>query len=375
MNIAYIAGWPIPSRAANAVHVMKMCQAFSKHHTVKLYCPDGAGQDIEGIQNLHQHYGVTESFDVFPIEKKEGRLGLIKYAFQAVKKAKKNGAEIVYSRCLMSAWMATLFGMQTVFEKHSSLDGQGGVAKAVFKSLIRSRHFNSLVVISDALKEHLAERFSIPYDRIISAHDGADEFPSDQQPAPFVTGQGKFHAGYIGHLYQGRGIDIIAEMAKELDNVQFHIVGGKKEDIDFWKGALSDLKNIHFYGYVPHHETIAFLQHSDVLLAPYQRKVGGYNESDNTVQWMSPLKIFEYMSTGIPMICSDLPVLHEILRDQENCFLCVPDDSKDWVEALRTIMGNPEKSSDVARQAKKEFLGKYTWQKRADYIAAEIEKK
>ena len=81
------------------------------------------------------------------------------------------------------------------------------------------------------------------------------------------------------------------------------------------------------------------------------------------------------MSTGIPMICSDLPVLHEILRDQENCFLCVPDDSKDWIEALRTIMSNPEKSSDVARQAKKEFLGKYTWQKRADYIAAEIEKK
>ena len=269
--------------------------------------------------------------------------------------------------------MASFFGLRVIFEKHDSLDGQGKLARAVFRSLLKNKNLVKLVVISDALKNHLSERFNIPSDRIIAAHDGADPFPDTEIEPAFQKTEGKLHVGYIGHLYKGRGIDIIADVAKNLTDVEFHIVGGTPEDLSYWKSTLSDMHNIHFYGYVPHSETIGYLKHLDVLLAPYQKKVGGYGGKGNTVQWMSPLKIFEYMATGIPMICSDLSVLHEILEDKRNVFLCTPDNPQEWAETISYIQDSRDVAQDIAHTAQTEFLSKYTWKSRAEYIVNNID--
>ncbi len=373
MKIAYIAGWPIPSRAANAVHVMKMCQAYAScGHEVLLIHPAGSHDDLTDIDNLFEHYGVEQNFKMFSVQMPKGRLGLLSYAVKAARCAKKHNVDLVHSRCLMSAWVASLFGLRVIFEKHDSLDGQGKIARAVFRVLLKSKNLAKLVVISDALKEHLSERFQIPQNRIIAAHDGADPFPDTQVKPAFDKIEGKLHVGYIGHLYKGRGIDVIADIAKSLTDVEFHIVGGTQEDLSYWKTTLSKMHNVHFYGYVPHSETIGYLKHLDVLLAPYQKKVGGYAGKGNTVQWMSPLKIFEYMATGIPMICSDLSVLHEILEDKRNVFLCAPDNSDEWVETIRYIQDNREEAQDIANTAKAEFLSKYTWKKRSEHIADNV---
>ena len=67
MKIAYIAGWPIPSRAANAVHVMKMCQAYAHNgHDISLIHPAGSHDDLKDIDDLFEHYGVEQNFEMFP---------------------------------------------------------------------------------------------------------------------------------------------------------------------------------------------------------------------------------------------------------------------------------------------------------------------
>ena len=52
---------------------------------------------------------------------------------------------------------------------------------------------------------------------------------------------------------------------------------------------------------------------------PYQTKVSinSDNFNDDISQFISPLKMFEYLATGIPIISSDLKVLREILKDQK----------------------------------------------------------
>ena len=49
------------------------------------------------------------------------------------------------------------------------------------------------------------------------------------------------HIGYVGHLYKGRGIELILNMAKQRVELLFHIVGGLDEDIKYWKDIASKM--------------------------------------------------------------------------------------------------------------------------------------
>lgn len=373
MKIVYMAGWPIPSRAANAVHVMKMCQAYaSSEHDVTLIYPQVDIDNLGEISDVYSHYDVKNNFLMQPIKRLKGRIGLIIFAITASYKAKKAKADVIHSRCLMSAWFACHTGIPVIFEKHDSLENQGEITKAIFRSLLKKKNFSKLIVISDALKQHISASFQIESKDIISAHDGADPFPEYDIASPFEKNKERTQVGYIGHLYPGRGIDIIGEVARQLTHIDFHLVGGTQEDISHWKNELSGLNNVYFHGYIPHKETIAYLKKVDILLAPYQKKVSGYKGEGNTVQWMSPLKIFEYMSTGIPMICSDLSVLHEILTHKKNVFLCAPDKSNEWVDTIRYISENYDEAKTIALEAQREFLETYTWKKRAQFIVKNL---
>ena len=62
MRILYISNSTIPSRMANSIHVMKMCQAFSENgHKVVLLAPDIKQKYERGINNVFEFYGVKNS--------------------------------------------------------------------------------------------------------------------------------------------------------------------------------------------------------------------------------------------------------------------------------------------------------------------------
>ena len=157
-------------------------------------------------------------------------------------------------------------------------------------------------------------------------------------------------------------------MAHALPDMDFHIVGGTPEDIAFWKDKTSNMTNLFLHGHVSPARTSAFMMNCDILLAPYQQKVEVAGGGGNTVQWMSPLKIFEYMSSGKPMICSDLPVLHEVLDNGVTALLCPPDDLAAWQMALQKLYKDSILAQDIGRKAKEKFLACYTWKKRAAFI-------
>jgi len=87
-------------------------------------------------------------------------------------------------------------------------------------------------------------------------------------------------------------------------------------------------------------------------------------------RWMSPLKIFEYMSAGKAILCSDLPVLKEVLTHDRNAWLCTPDRPGEWVEALEHLRDEPGVRRRLGAQARKDFEAKYTWEARAKNVLA-----
>ena len=99
---------------------------------------------------------------------------------------------------------------------------------------------------------------------------------------------------------------------------------------------------------------------------PYQEKVMISNDMD-TSKWMSPMKLFEYMLSGVPLISSDLPVLREILKDNENAKLVNPGDVDEWCNAIDSFE-NLDKRYEIARNAYIKASAKYTWKERLKLI-------
>ena len=111
----------------------------------------------------------------------------------------------------------------------------------------------------------------------------------------------------------------------------------------------------------------------DALIAPYRRRVyaaGG--DRWDTARWMSPLKIFEYMASGVPMLASDLPTIREVLTHDANALLCDPDDIGEWCRALERVRDDRELAARLAANARTEFDERYTWHQRARAVLAGI---
>ena len=83
---------------------------------------------------------------------------------------------------------------------------------------------------------------------------------------------------------------------------------------------------------------------------------------------MSPIKVFEYMASRKPILCSDLPVLREVLRDEENALLLPPREPEAWAAALVRLKSDNALADRLALAAVHDFREHYTWQGRARRI-------
>lgn len=369
MKICYLASSTLPSTAANAVHVMKMGQALALNgHQVTLIAPDKPS-DLPNVSDLYAFYGVARTFDVCKLKwpKIKGRAHV--YGLCAAWRARSLGADLVFGRNLNGCFWATLLGLPTVFEIHAPIEESGRIAQLMFERLIRSRHFHKLVVITHSLGEHFLQRYPELAGKIHVAADGADAVALGTQPATFAhDSAGRLQVGYVGHLYQGRGIDLIEQMARQAPWADFHIVGGTAADIQACRERVSDLDNFFVHGFMSPAESERYRLACDVLLAPYQENVSVSGNKGNTARWMSPLKIFEYMAAGKAIVCSEIPVLREVLVDGENVLFCSPDALPQWVAALTLLRDDSERRHALGQTALANFQAKYSWHSRAANI-------
>ena len=366
MRISFCSEVGFPSRSAESVLTMKNCESFSKlGHEVLLLVPNITYGEIE-VDDINKYYGVEECFAVerlswLPIPGRRTLCG-----FFAAHRSKKKNIDLVYSRSLQASFACTFYGIPTIFEYHTPVVDAGFIPDWQFKSLIRSKSFIKIVVITGTLKKYYQERYGLADNKIQVVPDAGDDVVDVPKIAFDST---KLQVGYVGQLFPGKGAEIIMELAKLCPWADFHCIGGVEQDIANWRKKTEGCENLKFHGYVPYKETERYRQSFDVLLAPYLREVQGFGLGDsNLSQWMSPLKLFEYMGSGRAIICSDLPVLREIVVDNETAILCDPDEIQEWETALKRLASNPELRKQIGESARKIFSENYTWKSRAKKI-------
>ena len=325
-NIAYVHYWELPSLAASSVHVMKMCQAFQQegYHTL-LYAPRAT---MSPVKDVWHHYGIKDPFSLrllrpIPVLRKQD------IALRAAWQAYRRPNTLVFARNLAGAMWSAALGVPTLFESHEL--GQSWIAQLYTRRLFRSRGFRGLVVISQPLRDKYLEQYPglIRADQIHVEPDAVDleRFANQPDLATVKTQLNLtgFVAGYVGHLYPGRGVELILALAQALPQITFLLIGGNQTDVQHWQEETASMSNIRFTGFISNSELPSYMAGMDVFLMPYQRKVTVWGGRGNTVDWMSPMKMFEYMAGERPIISSDLPALRTILNEQ-NAILCDPED-------------------------------------------------
>lgn len=377
MLVHYISPSLLPSRSANSVHVIQQCNALADTGTkVRLYAKRTVVSEQELTQKLDENYGIIPNkLELKTYFSNSTRGDVMRIAALALRyllfSSKK---DVVLSRNLYAAYvLAILLRRPIIFETHQI---EIGFRKKMQKALMRCPHVIT-VVISDILEQLLEEAHEVKISRPLVLHDAA---PAGIEPINPNLRREKLAetldetldkwqsvCGYFGHLYAGRGIEVIQQMAKNRPSCLFLIYGGNEEDVIRQRNN-NTLDNIYYMGHVPHPVAQLAMKSVDVLLMPYQKSVSIGVVGHDTARWMSPMKMFEYMATGVPIISSDLPVLHEVLTHEKNCMMVPPADADAWINALDKISEDREFANSLGRVAHADYVSQHTWHRRAEAL-------
>ena len=373
MRVTYFSSSTVPSRTANSVHVMKMAEALGNiGAAVNLIVRIRAEEEFKTGTTNYLHYGVDEVFSItqIPWEKRNSSSALL-YALRGLQQLVRDGSELVLSRNLLGSWLSTLFGFETVHESHSPEHLEGTLKRLLFRTLMRRERLRAVVVISAPLKELFLSSGLTGKKPIIVLPDGADAGRNPLPPRSASRQPETFVAGYAGSLYVGRGISLIASLAQNCKWAKFVVAGGDHHTVERLRNRYRNIKNLEFLGHLPPAEVEGFLRNCSALLAPYQADTSDA-AGHNTSAWMSPLKIFEYMASGRPMIASDLPVLGEVLSHEENALLAPASDVEAWRAALNRLRIDVALGTSISHQAFDDLNQHYSWDQRAKRLAAAV---
>ena len=367
MNIAYISSSVAPSLTANSVHVFKMCAALARgNHRVTLFLRQYPEMMCPGVDDVYSYYGVMKGFalDETALPKMMGRhlwYGLvvtIKYFLR------KGDFDIIYSRDLVSALLLLFLGEPLILEAHDMRAFEK--FPRIFRYVFKKKSLVRFVVITNSLRSSIIQLFPEIKEKVVVAPDGADEFGEIHKNSEIDYSL--FNVGYVGSLYPGKGAEVVMKLAALCHWAQFHVVGGRDDEVMKMKRETNSLDNISWYGHRSHNEIPLFINSFDVVLLPNQKKVGTAAGDRDIGKWTSPLKMFEYMAAGKPIIASDLEVLKEVLRHGNNCLLCPPEDIESWCSALHRLRDNSNLKNYISANALSDFVKNYTWSKRAERI-------
>ena len=291
------------------------------------------------------------------------------------------------------AWLAHNWGRPLTFEKLA--------IKAEEASL---RHAHLVVTVSDVLRDELIAG-GIDAERILAYPNGVDPIifdPDRFSPDDIAMARQRFKipadavvATFVGTFGHWHGAEILAQTLRQLAKTdvewlaesKLHVLfigdGVKRPDVEKILAAPELHSFFTIAGLIAQEETPLFMAASDILLSPH------IPNPDGSAFFGSPTKLFEYLSTGRPVIASDLYQIGEVLKgcpsvddlataaeqpDEEQCGVLVsPEDTDELSAALRFLVDNPAWRRAAGAKARRRALARYTWGHHVEAILGRLQ--
>ncbi len=219
-----------------------------------------------------------------------------------------------------------------------------------------------VVAISGGVAEDLAE-LGVDREKLVVEHDAFEasrfEGAPDRATARAELGlEGDEQVVvYTGGLLAWKGVDLLVAAARELPETRFVIAGGMDADVAALRQQAVGASNVRFDGFQPPERVVTYLAAADLGVVP--------NRSTPAIssRYTSPLKIFEAMAMGLPLVVSDLPSMRDVLAPEEAEFV-PPDDAAALAAGLRRLLADSNRRHELsARMAAR--APDSTWDARA----------
>lgn len=375
MTIYYIAHCRFPSPRAHAIQIAKMTEAMRLSAAdVHLVVP----ARINSItQSPKEFYGLRTDIPVhfLPVLNAYswGKVGyvlggisfLVSYWIFFLWKKFRGERFLLYTIDMdeFSFIGVSFLGVPFVIEIHGAKQ-YGILLKRMFN---RAR---AILTINTIIKENLVKNFSVPEEKIIVHPNGIDTELFSQtvdkgawrdrwkiaRDIPLVL--------YVGKCYDWKGMGILHEAFRLLPQITFAFVGCTKREFEKVTRAPCEYANALFFGERPYQEMPLWMKSADILL------VLGTQKNDYSYYHTSPMKLFEYLPTGVPILASNTPAIRDAVSSNE-VFLYEPDDAESFVQNVRAILEDTSRARAVALRALESARG-FSWEKRAKTILSRL---
>ena len=379
MRIFYITNARLPTEKAHGLATVKLSAAFVEEGAaVTIFAPWRLNPLRE---DPYAYYGVARNFRIcylpsldflwLPFGKQFFFLvGLLSFSFVAalwllLRYGMRGGLRdtIIFSHDHVPLFFASFFAPRIFYDAHHYPEHTPLYTRVLRKAVG--------IGVQTKWKVAALERdFGVPASKIVYWPNGTDierfDISLSQREARERLGlaqDGKI-ALYTGQLFPWKGVKTLIEAAGALSkSAVVYIVGGANSEIAELK--TKNLKlitegRLAFSGQRPWAEVPLWLKAADVLVLP---NTGRMKVSRH---YTSPMKLFEYMASGRPIVASDIPSIREIV-DETMVFFATPDDPRSFADAIQAALSHTDEARRRAERARRQ-VQQYTWKARARKI-------
>jgi len=349
MKICYISNSAAPSKNASSLQIAKLCEGLSKFgHQVTLVKPNtGKKTNYFKFYNIKSKYKIKiiKYFKKFPI-------GINYYLYSVASLFFSNFSkyDVHITRNFLISIILSILGKKHIIEIHDDILIEGRVVQFLVRRLkfLNNKNILKIITTTHTLKKRYIEYCKVKKKKIFVLHNSSSLKPTFKK---YKKNPRFLKIGYFGSIYKSRGIEMIINISKNDKKNKYFIYGGSNFEINELKKKFKN-KNLFFKSYVPYSKVSNELKNIDLCILPYTSKITVAGNVGDISNYTSPLKIFDYMINGKLIVCSNLKVIREILKNNKNSILIKDfENMRKWISKIKLINKKFLKYSNIRLKA------------------------
>jgi glycosyltransferase involved in cell wall biosynthesis len=374
--IAYLAIIDIAAESAETRHVFEMCENWKRlGHMVTLFVPDARGEPSEEVSirmvkmetfRLKTGFLLTLVFNVMVV-------------FHLLKQFSKKRIDVVYTRQAMFEFIPLFFLKRLGVRYIAEVNGIDSEQKRLYRMaewkirLTECLHgicyglTDSIVTVTDEIREYLSDRYPGTREKTYVVPNGANvevSIPIPKEDAcleldlnPLYT-----YVVFVGSLKKWHGVENAILLVEKLNrhnrdrSIRLIVVGEGPEEENL-RNMVSRKgldREVMFEGKVTHSRVFYYIGAATVCLALFDRE-----RNDRT--GLSPLKIFEYMACGRPVVATDVGNVRSIIERHKCGLIVEPGNIDSMSQAVMKLVRNPELAKELGENGREAAVRHYSW--------------